>query len=334
MIYPTDYQSDLDLLHTEIAIKLVKDSFERDLAENLGLTRVSAPLIVYQDTGLNDNLNGYEKAISFNAKDLDDRDVEIIHSLAKWKRMALRNYGLRRFKGIYTDMNAIRKDEDLDNIHSIYVDQWDWEKVIEDEDRTLEFLYGTVDRIMRALVATQHKLSETYPQLPVNIKSEECHYITSSQLLDMYPNLSAKEREYEITKKYGTVFISQIGDVLKDGKPHDGRSPDYDDWQLNGDLLVWYDLLQMPIELSSMGIRVNKQSLVQQLEKAGKMERMNLPYHQSLLNDQLPLTMGGGIGQSRLCMVLLNKAHVGEVQASLWPKSMAEECIKHGIVLL
>jgi aspartate--ammonia ligase len=334
MNIPKDYKSDLDLLNTQIAIKICKDNFERSLADNLGLTRVSAPLMVDKASGLNDNLNGYERPISFDVPYLAGREFEIVHSLAKWKRMALKQYGLRRFKGIYTDMNAIRRDEKLGNIHSVYVDQWDWEKVIEEEDRTLEFLYGTVDRIMKALRATQDELLKHYPELPKNISDEDVFYITSQELADMYPDLDGKGREYAICKLHPTVFISQIGDKLKDGKPHDGRAPDYDDWQLNGDLLVWYDLLQMPIELSSMGIRVNKESMIEQLIKSNNSERMALPYHQDLLNDKLPLTMGGGIGQSRLCMVLLNKAHIGEVQASIWPKDMIEACRNNQIELL
>ena len=316
MILPDNYISRLDLLQTEIAIKLVKDTFERQLARHLSLTRVSAPLMVYADSGLNDNLNGYERPIDFDVPALDNRELEIVHSLAKWKRMALKNYGIRRFKGIYTDMNAIRRDESLDNLHSIYVDQWYWEKVIEDEDRNLDFLKGTVDRIMKAIM------------------QPDVFYITSKELYEMYPDLTSKEREDRIVKEKKTVFIMQIGDKLPDGKPHDGRAPDYDDWQFNGDLLIWYDVLNTAVELSSMGIRVNKESLVAQLQKSGNMERMDLPYHKALMNDELPLTMGGGIGQSRLCMLLLNKAHVGEVQASVWPDNMILECHNKNIELL
>ncbi len=326
------YQSKLDLLNTEIAIKLVKDSFERHLADHLGLTRVSAPLFVKRGTGLNDDLNGVERPVIFDARNIDG-EYEIIHSLAKWKRYALKKYGLRRFKGIYTDMNAIRRDESTDDIHSIYVDQWDWEKVILEEDRNLEFLYGTVDRIIMAIKECENDLLAAYPNLE-RIVNEDCHYITSSELLAMYPNLTAKQREYEITKKYKTVFISQIGDKLANGESHDGRAPDYDCWKMNGDLLVWYELLDKPIELSSMGIRVNKEDLVEQLEKADCLDRLKYQYHKMLMNDELPLTMGGGIGQSRLCMVLLNKAHVGEVQASVWPDSQIEECARNNISIL
>lgn len=334
MILPENYTSKLDLLQTEIAIKLVKDTFERQLARHLSLTRVSAPLMVYADSGLNDNLNGYERPIDFDVPALGDRELEIVHSLAKWKRMALKNYGIRRFKGIYTDMNAIRRDESLDNLHSIYVDQWDWEKVIEDEDRNLDFLKGTVDRIMKAIMDTEDAIRQNYPELDIIVKQPDVFYITSKELYEMYPDLSSKEREDRIVKDKKTVFIMQIGDKLPDGKPHDGRAPDYDDWQLNGDLLIWYDVLNTAVELSSMGIRVNKDSLVDQLQKSGKMERMELPYHKALMNDELPLTMGGGIGQSRLCMLLLNKAHVGEVQASVWPQDMIDLCHKHNIELL
>lgn len=327
-----NYKSSLNLLETEIAIKLVKDTFEKSLSNHLGLTRVSAPLFVGKGTGLNDDLNGFERPVSFDAKELDN-EVEIIHSLAKWKRFALKKYGVKRFKGIYTDMNAIRRDETLDNIHSIYVDQWDWEKKIEEEDRTLKFLYGTVDRIVKAIKECEDVLLKKYPQLK-RVIVKDCYYITSKQLYKMYPSLSPKQREYKITKKYKTVFISQIGDTLPDNKPHDGRSPDYDSWKLNGDLLVWYDLLDCPIELSSMGIRVDKKDLQYQLKKANCLDRLKLNYHKSLMKDELPLTMGGGIGQSRLCMVLLNKAHIGEVQSSLWPKEIIDECKKQKIELL
>ncbi|MBQ1522426.1 MAG: aspartate--ammonia ligase [Erysipelotrichaceae bacterium] len=333
MYIPENYKSSLDLLHTEYAIKLVKDTFERRLAHHLSLTRVSAPLMVRQDSGLNDNLNGYERPITFAAKDLDG-EMEIIHSLAKWKRMALKNYGIRRFKGIYTDMNAIRRDETLDNLHSIYVDQWDWEKVVEQEDRNIEFLKGTVDRIMKAIIDTEDAIRRNYPQLDIIVKQPDVFFITSKELYDMYPDLPAKEREFRIVKEKKTVFIMQIGDVLPDGLPHDGRAPDYDDWQLNGDLLFWYDLLNTAVEISSMGIRVDSKSLLYQLDKSNNMDRINLPFHKALLNNELPLTMGGGIGQSRLCMLLLNKAHVGEVQASVWPQDMIDLCHKHNIELL
>ena len=333
MYIPENYYSSLDLLHTEYAIKLVKDTFERRLARHLNLTRVSAPLMVRKDSGLNDNLNGYERPITFDAKDIKG-DMEIIHSLAKWKRMALKNYGIKRFKGIYTDMNAIRRDEKLDNLHSIYVDQWDWEKVIEKEDRTIDFLEGTVDRIMMAIIDTEEAIRKSYPELDIIVESPDVFFITSRELYDLYPHLSAKEREQKIVRDKKTVFIMQIGDDLPDGLPHDGRAPDYDDWALNGDLLFWYDILDTAVEISSMGIRVDADSLIYQLEKSGNMDRVRLPFHQSLLKGELPLTMGGGIGQSRLCMLLLNKAHVGEVQASVWPDEMIETCRRNNIELL
>ncbi len=333
MYIPENYYSSLDLLHTEYAIKLVKDTFERRLARHLNLTRVSAPLMVREDSGLNDNLNGYERPITFRAKDIEG-DMEIIHSLAKWKRMALKNYGIKRFKGIYTDMNAIRRDEKLDNLHSIYVDQWDWEKVIEREDRTIDFLEGTVDRIMMAIIDTEEAIRESYPELDIIVESPDVFFITSRELYDLYPHLSAKEREQKIVRDKKTVFIMQIGDTLPDGLPHDGRAPDYDDWALNGDLLFWSDILDTAVENSSMGIRVDADSLIYQLEKSGNMDRVRLPFHQALLKGELPLTMGGGIGQSRLCMLLLNKAHVGEVQASVWPDEMIETCRRNNIELL
>ncbi len=334
MKLPDNYTSSLDLLQTEIAIKLVKDTFERSLAKHLSLTRVSAPLMVKKESGLNDNLNGYERPIAFEAPAIENSELEIVHSLAKWKRMALKMYGLHRFKGIYTDMNAIRRDEVVDNLHSIYVDQWDWEKVIEAEDRTIDFLKGTVDRIMAAIIDTEEVIRENYPQLDVIVKEPNVFFITSEELYDMYPDLPAKEREEKIVKEKKSVFIMQIGNKLPDGLPHDGRAPDYDDWNLNGDLLFWYDVIDAPVEISSMGIRVDSKSLVEQLKIADCLDRLELPYHQALLNDELPLTMGGGIGQSRLCMLLLNKAHVGEVQASIWPDNMIEECQKRHIQLL
>lgn len=334
MQLPQNYKSILDLLQTEIALKLVKDTFERHLAKRLSLTRVSAPLMVRSSSGLNDSLNGVERPVSFDVPALEGSELEIVHSLAKWKRMALKQYGLHRFKGIYTDMNAIRRDERLDNLHSLYVDQWDWEKVIEEEDRTIDFLKGTIDRIMAAIIDTEEVIRQEYPQLDIIVKEPSCYFITAGQLYDLYPDLPAKDREYEITRKHKTVFIMQIGDKLPDGSKHDGRAPDYDDWKLNGDLLLWYDVLDTAVEISSMGIRVNRESLVEQLAKADCLDKLELPYHKALLNDELPLTMGGGIGQSRLCMLLLNKAHVGEVQASVWPQEMIDECHRRNIELL
>lgn len=328
-----NYASCLDILETQKAIKLVKDTFEKELSEHLNLTRVSAPLFVTKSSGLNDNLNGVERPVSFDIKGIPNEEIEVVQSLAKWKRMALKKYGLKRFKGLYTDMNAIRRDEQLDNLHSCYVDQWDWEKVIYKEDRNIQFLKGTVERIMKAIIATEKVVYEKYPNIKPSIKAEP-FFITTQELEYMYPNLSPKERENKITKEHKTVFLMQIGKPLSNGKPHDGRSPDYDDWELNGDLLLWYDLFDSAIEISSMGIRVDSFSLERQLILAGCEDRKELPFHKALLNDELPLTMGGGIGQSRLCLIMLKKAHVGEVQASLWPKDIIEECAKQNIHLL
>ncbi len=328
-----NYASSLDILETQKAIKLVKDTFEQELAKQLNLTRVSAPLFVTKSSGLNDNLNGFERPVSFDIKQIVGEEIEVVQSLAKWKRMALKKYGLKRFKGLYTDMNAIRRDEELDNLHSCYVDQWDWEKVIYKEDRNIEFLKGTVERIMKAIVATEQVVYQRYPQIKPSIK-ETPYFITTQELEYMYPDLTPKERENKITKEHKTVFLMQIGKPLANGKPHDGRSPDYDDWELNGDLLLWYDLFDSAIEISSMGIRVDSFSLERQLIIAGCEERKELPFHKALLNDELPLTMGGGIGQSRICLIMLHKAHVGEVQASLWPKDIIEECIQQNIHLL
>ncbi|MBO4218447.1 MAG: aspartate--ammonia ligase [Erysipelotrichaceae bacterium] len=325
-------EKEMDLLQTQIAIKFIKDTFERRLAEELHLTRVSAPLMVFSDSGLNDNLNGYERPVSFEVPAIG-KEAEIVHSLAKWKRLALKEYGLRRFKGIYTDMNAIRRDEQLDNIHSIYVDQWDWEKVINEEDRTLSFLEGTVSMIMNAVIDTQKALIDQYPFLQPAI-SHNVLFITSQQLLDRYPHLNPRQREDEICRQYGTVFVEQIGAPLSDGQPHDGRAPDYDDWQLNGDLLTWYQPLERSVEISSMGIRVSPESLISQLTAAGCPDRLQLPFHRALAAGQLPLTMGGGIGQSRLCLLMLNKVHIGEVQSSLWPQQMIDQCREEGIELL
>lgn len=328
-----NYESKLDILETQKAIKLVKDTFERELAKQLSLTRVSAPLFVKKSSGLNDNLNGVERPVSFDIKNIDNEEIEVVQSLAKWKRMALKKYGIKRFKGLYTDMNAIRRDEDLDNLHSCYVDQWDWEKVIYKEDRNLDFLKGTVKRIMNAIVETEYAVYKKYPNIEPSIQANP-YFVTTEELEVMYPSLTPKQREKEITRLHKTVFIMKIGKPLANGKPHDGRSPDYDDWELNGDLLVWYDLFDDAVELSSMGIRVDAHSLQRQLIVAGCEDRMNLPFHKALLNNELPLTMGGGIGQSRLCLVMLKKAHVGEVQASIWPDDLIEECVSQNIYLL
>ena len=332
---PENYESKLDLQETEIAIKLIKDTFERRLAETLRLTRVSAPLFVSKDSGLNDDLNGYERAVTFDIPDIHEHHVQIIHSLAKWKRDALHRYHFDVLEGLYTDMNAIRRDEELDNIHSVYVDQWDWELVIKKEDRCMDFLKYTVNKIYSVLQELEYLMHRRYPQLETEeTLPSSIYFITSQELEDRYPDLTPKQREYEITKKHKAVFIAQIGNTLKSGSKHDGRAPDYDDWDLNGDILVWYPILNISLELSSMGIRVNKESMEKQLKLAGKEERSKLTYHQNVLNNVLPLTIGGGIGQSRLCMYFLKKAHIGEVQASLWSNETRELCEKNNIKLL
>lgn len=326
------YKSHMNLMETEIAIKQTKDYFERALANSLNLTRVSAPLFVIPNTGLNDNLNGYERPVSFDIKQIAEH-AEIVHSLAKWKRHALYRYGIKYDKGIYTDMNAIRRDEDMDVLHSIYVDQWDWEKVINESDRTEDYLKSIVVKIYNALRDTEIYLAGLYPFLKVNLP-EKLKFITTQQLEDMYPASTPFERENIITKKYGAVFIMKIGGALLSGDIHDGRAPDYDDWELNGDIVVYNNILDRSFELSSMGIRVDEESLKTQLEISGNTDREALPYHQMILNKQLPYSIGGGIGQSRMCMLFLEKAHIGEVQASVWPEYMIKECAKEGIELL
>ena len=329
---PEGYRPALDILQTEIAIKLVKDTFERELAQKLHLTRVSAPLFVRKNSGINDDLNGVERPVSFDISDIGE-EVEIVHSLAKWKRLALKRYNFGPNTGLYTDMNAIRRDEELDNLHSVYVDQWDWEKIITPETRNEETLRHTVRRVMRALKETEEALHRANPEIEPFI-SEKVTFLTSQELLDRYPGLSPKERENAAAKEYGTIFVIGIGGALSDGKPHDGRAPDYDDWALNGDILIWYPVLDRAVELSSMGIRVNEESLRRQLALAGCPERAKLPFHEMLLNGKLPLTIGGGIGQSRLCMVLLHKAHIGEVQASIWDDETLKACAADAITLL
>lgn len=330
---PEGYRSPLTIRETEVAIKEVKDYFERALAKSLHLTRVSAPLFVKPSTGLNDNLNGVERPVAFGIKEQDDDVAEIVHSLAKWKRYALKRYGFHSGEGLYTDMNAIRRDEDTDNIHSIYVDQWDWEKVISREERNTETLQYNVRKVYEALKDTEHFIARRYnyiePMLP-----DEIFFITSQELEDLYPDLTPKERENVIARDKGAVFISQIGKVLASGEKHDGRAPDYDDWELNGDIIVYYPVLDMGLELSSMGIRVDEESLRRQLKLAGCEERAELPFQKSLLNGELPYTVGGGIGQSRICMYYLRKAHIGEVQSSLWPEDVAARARENGIHLL
>ena len=307
----------------------MKDTFESELAKELKLMRVSAPLFVEPSTGLNDNLSGYEKAVNFVVKQ-NDKDLEIVQSLAKWKRYALNKYDI---DGLYTDMNAIRRFEELDNLHSLYVDQWDWERRLTLEQRNVRTLKSVVKKIYKAFIKTYNKLVKQFPELENNF-SKEVTFITTKELEKIYPNLSRKERENEICKKYGTVFLMQIGNKLKDGMPHDARAADYDDWKLNGDILLWYEPLQIAFELSSMGIRVNKDSLVKQLKAKKEEYKLEMPYHQSILNETLPLSIGGGIGQSRLCMFLLKKVHIGEVQSSYWPEEDIKEFKKYNVSLL
>lgn len=333
LLTPAGYSSALSIRETEIAIKLVKDYFERVLAEELNLTRVSAPLFVRPESGLNDNLNGVERPVSFGIKEQNDKEVEIVHSLAKWKRQALKRYGFHSGEGLYTDMNAIRRDEDTDNIHSIFVDQWDWEKIISKEERNPETLKATVQKVYTALKRTESYIASQYNYIHEFLPAE-ISFITSQELEDMYPDCTPKEREYKIAKLKGAIFIMQIGDKLASGEKHDGRAPDYDDWKLNGDIIVYYPVLDIALELSSMGIRVDEVSLKEQLDKAGCPERAELPFQKAILDKELPYTIGGGIGQSRICMFYLRKAHIGEVQASIWPDAINECAAENGITLL
>ncbi len=343
LILPDHY---VDLLggaeNTEKAIKAVKDMFQNNLSAQLALLRVTAPMVVLSGTGLNDELNGVERPVRFPIRDMDERKAEVVHSLAKWKRVKLAQMGIRPGRGIYTDMNALRPDEELDNLHSIYVDQWDWEKVIRREDRHLGFLKQTVRRIYEAIKVTENKLFVEFPQIVPELP-EEIHFVHAEELVQLYPGLNPKERENEIVRRWGAVFIIGIGGVLSDGAPHDGRAADYDDWSspneegfkgLNGDILVWNNVLQRPFELSSMGIRVDEEALRRQLEIKGESAKAELPFHRSLLAGELPCTIGGGIGQSRLCMFLLRKAHIGEIQSSIWPDEMVRRCHDAGINLV
>ncbi len=322
----------LDVRETQIAIKLIKDFFERELANSLNLIRVSAPLFVKADTGLNDNLTGVERPVTFNMRKYNQQ-LEIIQSLAKWKRMALKKYDFNVGEGIYTDMNAIRPDEKLSPIHSIYVDQWDWEKVISKEDRNEDYLKYIVRTIFNVFKKTEEMINGNYPFLK-NKLPEEITFITTQELEDLYPDHSPKDRERFIAKKHKAVFLMKIGEKLKSGIPHDKRAPDYDDWELNGDILFWNPVLEDAIELSSMGIRVNKNSLKRQMKEAGREKEMTLSYHKMLLEDKLPQTIGGGIGQSRICMFFLEKEHIGQVQASVWTEDIIEECERNNIFLL
>ena len=332
LITPAGYKPRMSVRETEKAIKFVKDTFQHQFVKSFGFERLSAPLFVKSKTGVNDDLSGTERAVRFDVKE-QGVDVEIVHSLAKWKRLALHKYGFSLGEGIYTDMNAIRRDDNCDNYHSIYVDQWDWEMVIDKKQRTVDFLKMIVSRIVSTICETLEETKKQFPVIDLKL-NREVFFITSQELLDMYPDKTAKERENLIAKQYGTVFIMNIGGALSDGKPHDLRAPDYDDWSLNGDIFFWDEILQSGIEISSMGIRVDADSLVAQLKLANAEDRLQHKYHQGIINGELPLTIGGGIGQSRLCMLLLQKAHIGEVQVSLWPDEMREQCKEANIVLL
>ncbi len=342
LIKPSNYERLLDMRQTEQGIKLIKEFFQQNISTELRLRRVTAPLFVLQGLGINDDLNGVERAVTFPIKDLGDARAEVVHSLAKWKRLSLAEYQIEPGYGIYTDMNAIRADEELDNLHSLYVDQWDWEAVITKEQRTVSFLKNVVERIYAAIRRTEYLTCETYPQIKPFLP-EKITFIHSEELLQLYPDMTPKEREDAICKKYGAVFIIGIGGRLSNGEKHDGRAPDYDDWTtegeggqkgLNGDILIWYPILERSFELSSMGIRVDKESLLRQLKLEHQEEREQLYFHQKLLNGELPLSIGGGIGQSRLCMVMLHKAHIGEIQASIWPDDMRKECKELGMPLI
>ena len=330
---PSGYVSALDLHDTQVAIKTVKDFFQGMLSTRLNLQRVTAPLFVTPESGLNDNLNGVERPVSFDILHQDGRNAEIVHSLAKWKRYALKKYGFNVGEGLYTDMNAVRRDEVPDNIHSIFVDQWDWEKVITKEDRNEEFLKETVKNVYKVLRKTEKFMSIQYDYIE-EILPEEIFFITTQELEEMFPEYTPKEREYYIAKAKGAVCIMKIGDLLPSGERHDGRAPDYDDWELNADIIVYYPVLDIALELSSMGIRVDENSLKSQLKKAGCEERAQLPFQKAILDKELPYTIGGGIGQSRICMFFLRKAHIGEVQCSIWPEDMVKEAVSNGIQIL
>ena len=332
-IIPKDYHSELNLHDTQIAIKTVKDFFQNLLSQRLNLSRVSAPLFVDPDSGLNDNLNGVERPVTFDIKEQNGREAEVVQSLAKWKRYALKKYGFSYGEGLYTDMNAIRRDEITDNIHSIFVDQWDWEKIIKKDERTLATLMDTVKIVYKCLRKTEKYMAIQYDYIE-EILPHDIFFVTTQELADMFQDNTPKEREYYIAKAKGAVCIMQIGDILENGERHDGRAPDYDDWSLNADIVVYYPVLDIALELSSMGIRVDKKALLSQLKKAGCEERKDLPFQKAIINEELPYTIGGGIGQSRICMFFLRKAHIGEVQSSLWPEDMIAQCEENGVQLL
>lgn len=333
IIIPEGYKSPMSIKDTEVLIKEVKDYFERALAKELNLTRVSAPLFVKPETGLNDNLNGVERPVSFGIKEQNDAVCEIVHSLAKWKRNALSVYGFEHGEGLYTDMSAIRRDEDTDNIHSIYVDQWDWERIILKEERNEETLKMIVRKVYEALKNTEVFVNSRHPEI-TRMLPDDITFVTTQELLDKYPNLTSKERETKAAQEYGAIFLMKIGGALSNGDRHDGRAPDYDDWELNGDIIVNYPLLDMGLELSSMGIRVDEDSLVAQLKIAGCEERAELPFQKAIIEKKLPYTIGGGIGQSRICMYFLRRAHIGEVQSSIWPDEIKEKALENGINIL
>ena len=332
-IIPKDYHSELNLHDTQIAIKTVKDFFQNLLSQRLNLSRVSAPLFVDPDSGLNDNLNGVERPVTFDIKEQNGREAEVVQSLAKWKRYALKKYGFSYGEGLYTDMNAIRRDEITDNIHSSFVDQWDWEKIIKKDERTIATLMDTVKVVYKCLRKTEKYMAIQYDYIE-EILPHDIFFVTTQELADMFPDNTPKEREYYIAKAKGAVCIMKIGDVLENGERHDGRAPDYDDWSLNADIVVYYPVLDIALELSSMGIRVDKKALLSQLKKAGCEERKDLPFQKAIINEELPYTIGGGIGQSRICMFFLRKAHIGEVQSSLWPEDMIAQCEENGVQLL
>lgn len=333
LIIPENYDPIMDLRQTQEAIKYIRDTFQKEIGRALRLSRISAPLFLQRNSGLNDNLNGVESPVSFNIKEIPGEQIEVVHSLAKWKRMALKKYNFKMHEGLYTNMNAIRKDEEVDNLHSYYVDQWDWEKIISKSERNEETLKRHVLKIFKVIKHMEHEVWYKYPQ-SVNRLPDKIHFFTSQELEDLYPNLSPTERETAICKEYGCIFVMGVGKKLKSGIKHDGRAPDYDDWDLNGDILFWFEPLQCALEISSMGIRVDEEALEKQLAAEDCLDRLQLPYHKQIINKELPYTIGGGIGQSRLCMLLLKKAHVGEVQASIWPQEMIDECEKHNIHLL